>query len=53
MKSLAGIAGLIGFGLGVLCVLYVSMRLGFIVCGFGVAGMGYWALANENENYNF
>jgi hypothetical protein len=53
MKSLAGIAGLIGFGLGVLILLYVSGRLGLIVCGFGIAGMGFWALANENKDYNF
>jgi hypothetical protein len=53
MKLMTGVGGLVIFGAGVLVLLYVSARLGLLVCGLGVAAMGYWALANENKDYNF
>jgi len=32
---------------------YIYYRAGVAVIAAGIAMLGYWALANKNDNYNF
>ena len=52
-----GALGLLLLCLGMLIVWqiggYLGSRLGIGLMALGIASMGYWALANRNDGYNF
>jgi uncharacterized membrane protein len=54
-----GIAGLLALGVAILLLIalrntssYLATRGAAVFFAIGLAGIGYWALANRNDDYN-
>jgi hypothetical protein len=58
-RFVLGIIGMLLIGLGVvICTGWLTggvvyVRFGATIIAFGIAILGYWALSNENKDYNF